>query len=200
MAKKKQKRMDQVKPPLTANDESNPETNIRLNAMGSSGPFRGGKHLDLEGGVRIPFIVRWPGQVPAGRVDERSVLSGVDWLPTLCALSGTKIDIAGFDGEDTSAAWLGKGEHARTKPLFWKLPGPGAPGTIRDGSWKFSPARKSRGEPELYDLTADPGEERNVAKEYPDIVQLLSAKLEAWKATLPKHDDAPAPNDNDNDQ
>lgn len=198
MARKEQKRKDQGKPPLTPVDESNPATNIRLNAMGSSGPFRGGKHYDLEGGIRIPLIVRWPGHVPAGRVDEKSVLSGVDWLPTLCTLTGTEINVADFDGEDTSAAWLGNGEHTRTKPLFWKLPGPGDPGTIRDGSWKFSLARKSRGEPELYDITADPGEAHNVAKEHPDIVKRLSFKLEAWKATLPKSYDKSDASDSDN--
>ena len=58
---------------------------MRLNAMGFAGPFRGGKHDQYEGGIRIPFIVRWPGHVPAGRVDEQSVISGADWLPTLCA-------------------------------------------------------------------------------------------------------------------
>ena len=56
--------------------------------VGSAGPFRGRKRSLYEGGIRLPFIVRWPGRVPAHRVDETSVLSGVDLLPTLCSLTG----------------------------------------------------------------------------------------------------------------
>ena len=76
---------------------------LRFNQMGCNGPVRGGKHTYWEGGVRVPWIVRWPGHVPAGRTDEQSVLSGVDWLPTLCSIAGVKISAADFDGEDTSA-------------------------------------------------------------------------------------------------
>ncbi|MBM3892363.1 MAG: Cerebroside-sulfatase, partial [Verrucomicrobia bacterium] len=159
---------------------------IRLNAMGFAGPFRGGKHNQYEGGIRIPFIVRWPGHVPAGRVDERSVISGADWLPTLCALTGTKINAADFDGEDASAAWLGKGEHVRAKPLMWKTSAPQTPGTIREGQWKLHYPNSKRTELELYDVVADPGEQHNLVKDHPDIVKRLSAKLEAWQATLPK--------------
>ena len=91
-----------------------------MDAMGYTGIFRGGKHGMYEGGVRVPFIVRWPGRVPAGRTDEASVLSGVDWLPTLCALAGVKIAAGDFEGEDTSAAWLGRAPHVRTRPLLWR--------------------------------------------------------------------------------
>lgn len=76
--------------------------------MGYSGIYRGGKHGMYEGGIRVPWIVRWPGHVPAKRVDEKSVISGADYLPTLCALTGVTIDSNKFVGEDTSAAWTGK--------------------------------------------------------------------------------------------
>ena len=69
---------------------------------------------------RVPWIARWPGHVPAKRVDEKSVINGADYLPTLCALTGVTIDFTKFEGEDTSAAWLGKKEHVRAKPLLWK--------------------------------------------------------------------------------
>jgi N-acetylgalactosamine-6-sulfatase len=179
-AKKERKRGK--KPEAAAPD---PADNIRLNAMGFAGPFRGGKHNQYEGGIRIPFIVRWPGHVPAGRVDERSVISGADWLPTLCALTGTKINAADFDGEDVSKAWLG-GEFARAKPLMWKTSAPQSAGTIRDGQWKLHHPNSKRGELELFDVVADPGEQHNLVKDHPDIVRRLSAKLEAWQAALPK--------------
>ncbi len=160
---------------------------LRFNQMGFNGPHRGGKHTHWEGGVRCPWIVRWPGVVPAGRVDEQSVLSGTDFLPTICALTGVKIDLAEFDGEDTSAAWLGKAPHVRSKPLLWKTSSPGSEALIRDGQWKLRfPTRKKDGELELYDLIADPAESDNLAEKHPDIVKKLSAKVEAWIATLPK--------------
>src|SRR5256885_15436492 len=97
----------------------NDTADLRLNAMGYAGELRGGKHGMYEGGVRVPFIIRWPGHVPAGRVDDKSVISGIDWLPTLCQIVGITLPSIDFDGEDVSAAWLGK-IHTRTKPLVWK--------------------------------------------------------------------------------
>ncbi len=160
---------------------------LRFNQMGFNGPHRGGKHTNLEGGLHVPFIVRWPGHVPENRDDKESVLSGTDFLPTLCTLTGTKINLADFDGEDASAAWLGKARHVRTKPLLWKASSPGAQALIRDGKWKlFHPIRKNAGEFELYDIETDSGEARNLAAEQPEIRQTLVARLETWVATLPK--------------
>ena len=169
--------------------DGNNTTDIRLNAMGYAGSFRGGKHNQYEGGVRIPFIVRWPGHIQAGRFDEKSVISGADWLPTLCAITGTKIIANDYDGEDASAAWLGKKELTRTKPLMWKTSSPNSEGAIRDGNWKLHHPNSKRGEPELYDVAADPGERNNLAIKKPEIVKQLSTKLEAWQATLPKEYD-----------
>lgn len=185
-AKKARKRERNGRPSDASAAKPSPDVDLRLNAMGCAGPFRGGKHLQYEGGVRIPFILSWPGQVPAGRVDETSVLSGADWLPTICALTGVSVEEAKFDGEDASAAWLGKAGLVRTKPLLWKTSAPQSEGAIRDGRWKLHHPNSKRGELELYDLIADPGEEHNLAKDHPEVVQQLSAKLEAWQATLPE--------------
>jgi arylsulfatase A-like enzyme len=160
---------------------------LRLNAMGNTGILRGGKHGFYEGGVRIPFIIRWPGHVPAQRVDEKSVLSGADWLPTLCQITGAALPSSDFDGEDVSAAWLGKTEHVRTKPLLWKTSAPGSDAGIREGQWKlFYPTRKNGCELALYDISTDPSESKNLVKEHPEIVKQLSATVSAWVATLPK--------------
>lgn len=111
-------------------------------------------------------------------------MSGIDWLPTICALTGTKVEVPDLDGEDVSKSWLG-GEHARTKPLFWKVSNPRADVGIRDGQWKFHWPQRKKGEPELYDLDADPTESKNVAAGRPEIVKALEAKVKAWNATLP---------------
>ena len=157
-----------------------------VNMLGSPGPFRGGKHTMLEGGVRVPFIIRWPGHVPAGRVDDRSVTSGIDWLPTICSVAGAKLpSSADFDGEDVSAAWTG-GIHERTKPLFWKTSSPNAPVGILDGPWKYYHAGKNRrAETGLYDVVKDPGEQNNRLTSQPDVVAKLEKKISAWEAQLP---------------
>ena len=71
-------------------------------------PFTGKKEELLEGGLRIPAVVRWPGHVTAGRVDEETVFAAVDLLPSLCALAGATLPHEPFDGEDLSGALLGK--------------------------------------------------------------------------------------------
>ena len=122
----------------------------------------------FEVGVRVPWIVRWPGHVPANRVDEKYVISGADFLPTLCAITGGKINASYFDGEDTSAAWLGKGEHVRTKPLLWKTSSVNSDAGIRDGQWKLIyPTRKNGAELALYDIVNDPGENDNLSPSIP---------------------------------
>ncbi len=127
------------------------------------------------------------GHVPANRVDEKSVISGADYLPTLCAISGVKIQATDFDGEDCSSAWLGKGEHVRTKPLYWKTSSTNSNAGIRDGQWKLIyPVRKNGGDLELYNIENDPGESQNLVSRYPDVVARLSAKVGAWVRTLPK--------------
>ncbi len=161
--------------------------NVRLNAMGYSGIYRGGKHGMFEGGVRVPWIVRWPGHVPANHVDDKSIISGADFLPTLCAIAGIKFSENNFDGEDASAAWLGKGVHVRIKPLLWKTSSANSDAGIRESQWKLiHPTRKNGAELALYDIVNDPSEKQNLVSKHPDIVKKLSAKVEAWVATLPK--------------
>ncbi len=70
-----------------------------------------------EGGIRTFGLVRWPGHVAAGRVDETSVIGGVDWLPTICKLAGVAVpESVQPDGEDVSDIWLGQ-SRPRRKPL-----------------------------------------------------------------------------------
>ncbi|MFN3159183.1 MAG: sulfatase [Rubinisphaera brasiliensis] len=154
------------------------------NMLGSPGPFRGGKHSQYEGGTRVPFIIRWPGKTPPGRVNSTSVCSFVDWLPTLAAIAGVNDLPEQLDGEDISDIWLGV-ERQRERPLFWKTSSTGSTPAIRDGKWKLHLPSRKRGEPELYDLSVDSSETDNVAADYPEAVKELSAKISTWVATLP---------------
>lgn len=154
------------------------------NVLGYAGHFRGGKHTQYEGGTRVPFIIRWPGKIEAGRVDSTNVCSFIDWMPTLCAIAGIKELPQQLDGEDISDIWLGV-DRQRTNPLFWKASATGSTPAMRDGNWKLHLPRRQRGEAELYDLSVDPGESKNVAAEHPHVVARLRGILQAWVDELP---------------
>ena len=160
--------------------------------IGSSGPFRGRKRSIYEGGIRMPFIVRWPGRAPAGRVDNTTVIGGVDWLPTVCSLAGVKLPAdMNPDGEDMSAALLGKAKK-RTKLLMWEwrfrifgdMVHKSPMLAIRDGKWKLL-MNPDRSRIELYDIPEDPTELDNLAAQHPEVVKKLSQKLLKWQASLP---------------
>ncbi|MHC4701921.1 MAG: sulfatase family protein [Planctomycetota bacterium] len=160
--------------------------------IGDAGPFRGRKRSLYEGGVRMPFIVRWPGRTPAGAVDNESIVAGVDWLPTVCGLAGVKLPAdLDPDGEDMSQAILGKAQ-ARRRPLMWewrfRVFGDMAHRcpmlAVRDGRWKLL-MNPDRSRIELYDIPNDPTELENAAERNPDIVRKLSERLLKWQKTLP---------------
>jgi len=178
--------------------------NASHSGVGSAGPFRGRKRSLYEGGVRVPFIVRWPGKVPAGRVNNETVVAGVDLLPTLCKLAGVEIPKSHtLDGEELSDVWLGK-SRVRAKPLLWEWRfqifgerhhrSPML--SIRDGKWKLL-MNPDRGRAELYNIPADPGEVDNVADRYPGVVARMSKTLLEWQATLPKGPSGPGAGKND---
>lgn len=153
--------------------------------LGYAGKFRGGKHQQLEGGVRVPFIIRWPDHIEAGRVDDQSVTSFIDWLPTLCAIAGIDQLPEGLDGEDVSDIWL-KGPRERSTTLFWRASHPSGNISLREGSWKF---HESQSGPLLYDLSNDVGEKNNIADWFPEVVEKLSATANRLRDELPKEYD-----------
>ncbi|MDM4016474.1 sulfatase family protein [Roseiconus lacunae] len=154
------------------------------NMLGYAGKFRGGKHSQYEGGTRVPFIVRWPDKVKAGRVDTTNVCSFIDWLPTVCSIAGIEELPSQLDGEDISDIWFG-GDRQRTKPLFWKSSATGSTPAMRFGKWKLHLPRKQRGVPELYDLSLDLSEGNNVAEAHSEVIDRLRKSLQAWVAELP---------------
>ena len=152
---------------------------------GSNGIFRGHKGDLYEGGLREPFIARWPGRIPAGKVDSNSVVSGVDMLPTLAAAAGVKVpaEYQG-DGENRLAVLEGK-PAPRRKPLFWRTVSQLA---VREGDWKLV-TKTDGSQAELFDLATDPKESRNLASDRPEEAARLSKTLRTWFDTLPKQVD-----------
>ncbi len=155
---------------------------------GTAGPFRGMKGSLYEGGIRVPWIARWPGAVPAGKVDNDSIWSGVDFHPTLASLAGGPVP-EGLDGDDRSAAL--RGPAATRRPLFWDWRS--APVfrpaihaspmlAMREGKWKFY-VNPDGSRKELYDVVADPGEVDNRLEVEPKQAEkMLRPTLAYWKS------------------
>jgi len=162
--------------------------------VGSPGPFRGRKRSLYEGGVRVPFIFRWPaGGGPSGAVDNTTPMAGVDLLPTFCSLAGVDPP-AGLelDGENMADVFRGAQRPRRT-PLMWEwrfhIAGHHINRSpmlaIRDGDWKLL-LNPSGDRVELYDIPADPMELTNCAAQEPAVVDRLRAQVLAWQAELPE--------------
>ncbi len=133
--------------------------------------FRGGKREFYEGGLRIPFLVRWPGKIAAGSVSDHLGYFP-DVLPTVNELAGGEV-VAGIDGISIVPTLLGEDVAARSQReheyLYWEDANATA---IRMGNWKA--VRPGRTAPyELYDLTSDLQEQHNIAVNHPDILARL---------------------------
>jgi arylsulfatase A-like enzyme len=140
-------------------------------------PLSGHKSTLYEGGVRVPFVLRWKGELAPGVHD--APVSALDVFPTALAAAG--LDGAGLelDGADLLPHLRGERSDPPHETLFWRS-GPNA--AARRERWKL--LETGDGRARLYDLTSDVGEDRDVAREHPDIVAELSRALRSWRANL----------------
>ena len=164
-------------------------------ARGTTGGRRGYKAALFEGGIGVPFIARWPGKIAANKVDNTSLLSAVDLLPTFCELASVKLP-EGYspDGVSQVSALFGNGQPKRKKPLFWKMnsawparkhqPDHWVSWAILEQNWKLV-ASRDFSHLELFDIVSDPYEETDLKKVHPEIVKSLTTKLQQWKLGLP---------------
>ena len=163
-------------------------------AAGLPGPFRGRKRSLYEGGIRMPFIARWPDRIAPGVVDRSSVIGAVDLLPTFCALAGIGLppDFTP-DGEDVSRTLLFDEPHVRKKSLCWEWRFDGVGPcinrspmlAIRSGPWKLL-LNPDGSRIELYDIPRQPMELHSQADRHPAIVRNLTDEVLQWQASLPK--------------
>lgn len=151
--------------------------------LGDPGPLRGGKHTQWEGGVRVPFVIWWPGKIEAGRVDTESVTSFIDWLPTISSIVGIEEIPENLDGEDISDIWF-EGPRGRQTDLFWKVSNAASSVAMRSGKWKFH--SNYRGKSMLFDLSNDLMEENNLIDQFPELTSEFKSKVESLNAVLPK--------------
>lgn len=159
----------------------------KLGAHRPAGGFRGGKYSNFEGGTRVPFMIRWPGRIRAGGVSD-ALISHVDLLRSFAALTGQTIqDGQAKDSENHLKALLGESKAGRTELVLQA-----SVLSLRQGQWKYIPPSKgprvnenvnielgNDPEPQLYNLTEDPREQRNLASTYADRVKAMSERLAA---------------------
>jgi N-acetylgalactosamine-6-sulfatase len=167
--------------------------NASHSGVGTQGPFRGRKRSLYEGGVRVPFLVRWPGHMKAGRVDDTSVVTAVDFMPSLCKLAGVAPpEQPAADGEDRSPVLLGQAL-PRKKAITWEWRFPIVGDilnkspmlSIRDGNWKLL-LNPDRSRIELYNIPEDPSELTNLAERHGDLIEKMASTVLNWQKTLPK--------------
>jgi arylsulfatase A-like enzyme len=135
-------------------------------------PFTGMKSELLEGGLRIPAVARWPGRIPAGAVSDQVMIS-MDWMPTLLAAAGTRMDPAyPPDGENLLPVLTG-GAPPHPRKLFWRFKG-GGQRAVRDGDWKYL---LIAGNEFLFDVVKDPRERANLKVRYKDVFDHLKVSV-----------------------
>lgn len=145
-------------------------------------PLRGQKGTLLEGGIRVPMIFRWPQHLPAG-IEYHHPVSSLDLFPTfMAAANSDTVNHSGqtleLDGVDLQPFFSGHCKDSLPhKTLCWRWTPRGA--AIRDGDWKL--LRLPHMPPQLFDLSTDVSELRNLAAEYPDVTVALMAKLNNWE-------------------
>ncbi len=149
--------------------------------VGSTGPLRGAKTELLEGGIREPFLMRWPARLAAGREFRQPVIAN-DLLPTFCALAGAAIPAGTVvDGVNLLPFLLAEKRGSPHETLFWKIKSSAA---LRHGDWKLlmlAPEWK----PQLYHLGDDIGETHDLADAHPALVRDLHAAWQEWNRPLP---------------
>jgi len=148
---------------------------------GSNAPLRGYKGQTWEGGMRVPCLVKWPGQVPAGQV-SKALVTALDFYPTLASLAGHDVStLPKHDGVNLLPVWRGEsnGTSPREHFFYFKRNELQA---MRSGKWKLRHAFETdkNSDPnrlELYDLSADIGETRDLAADHPAVVKQLSEAM-----------------------
>ncbi|MBX3177270.1 MAG: sulfatase-like hydrolase/transferase [Candidatus Hydrogenedentes bacterium] len=139
-------------------------------------PLNGRKGQVLEGGVRVPCLIRWPRVTRPGTVSDAFV-TALDLFPTLAAAAGAPLpEGVVIDGYDIRAA-LGGGASPR-EAMFWQRREEKA---ARVGHWKWVDAKRGSG---LYDLSEDIGEQNDLSKERPEILKMMRERFAAWRAEM----------------
>jgi arylsulfatase A-like enzyme len=156
-------------------------------------PLRGGKGMLYEGGLRVPFIVRWPGHIPPGRTSDQPA-AHVDLLPTLVEIAGKKtLPKQALDGISLVKLWTNPETKLDRAPIYFHFPGYLEGGK---GSWRTTPAGMMRSGDftlleffednrlELYNVKNDIGQKQNLAMTMPEKTRELHEQMVAWRKSI----------------
>ena len=147
-------------------------------------PFSGKKSELLEGGIRVPTIVRWPGRVTRGGETDVPVMT-MDWLPTLVSIAQAEVpENYEADGVDVTSVLFGA--DLKERELFWRFKLHNQK-SVRLGRWKYL---SIAGHEFLFDIAADPLERANLKSRRPDVFNELKASYEAWNAEMLPYTDS----------
>ena len=163
--------------------------------LGVSGDLRGSKGQLYEGGIRLPLIV-WSSRVATqavGTSNDKTVVVGMDLAPSVLAMVSVPPPAnVKFDGKDMSETLLGKTNAPRETPVMWVRP-PDRPGpqnslpdlAMREGNWKLL-VHRDGSNAELFDVTTDPNETKNLAAKEPERTKKMSDAVIAWDKSIPQ--------------
>ena len=144
---------------------------------GGNAPLKGSKSTMWEGGLRVPFIARWPDNLPAGKVTDE-FLTSLELVPTLLAVVGSSVpDGVKLDGFNMLPVLRGESKSSRNE-MFWQRRTDKA---VRVGNWKWLESAKGRG---LYDVSTDIGETHDLSREKPEVVKMLQEKFTQWQSEM----------------
>jgi len=158
---------------------------------GSPGLLRGSKGNTYEGGMRVPGIIRWPGQIPAGQISAEMATT-MDLYATLLTAAGANVPSdRAIDGNDIMP--MIKGESPSPTNVFYYFRGNELE-AVREGKWKFrfsnhtrpERTRDQEPEPELFNLDVDPSERYNVAKEHPGVMNRMREMMDGFAGEFRK--------------
>jgi arylsulfatase A-like enzyme len=143
-------------------------------------PLRGFKHDLLEGGIRVPFLAKWPAKIPAGKVYDQPVIS-LDMYAMALAAAGTTAPASLMDGVDLVPYLDGSVASDPHPALYWRH---GDEWGVRSGDWKLLQTGKAGAAPALYNLKSDIGETEDKAAANPDKARELKGLFDAWNRQL----------------
>jgi arylsulfatase A-like enzyme len=143
----------------------------------SNAPLNGAKGTTYEGGVRMPYLVSWPGKITAGR-DYKEPVSSLDVFATTAELTGAKVPANhNLEGTNILPYLTGEKSGSPHERLFWRGGG-GARWAVREGDYKL--VKMDNTEARLFDLSTDVGEQHDLTKEQPDVAARLAAAYQTW--------------------
>jgi arylsulfatase A-like enzyme len=186
MAKLRERGLEQDTLVFFISDNGGPVMQSTTINGSSNAPLRGSKRQTLEGGVRVPFLVSWPGRIPAARYDQPVIQ--LDIAPTVLAAAGVEAGGAAFDGVNLLPHLTGADPAPPHDSLFWRF---GEQMAIRRGDWKLvrwgtnETVHTDEHWPKLYRISTDTSESRDLSAEERAKVGELEATWQAWNRELP---------------